>query len=429
LQRTYLLISADESLSLFVKESLEPSGYIQDWKKGLPAGLRNLSLGTKPIVLDLLVPDSLEALLEIKAYHPEAKVISDGDLRKGEEALRAGAYFIILERRIDREVLKEVLRRACSEISLKEELEYLKGIFTEDTIVARSAAMKRAVKALEEAERADGAPVLITGEPGSGRELMARRVHARSPRAEMPFVSVKAEDGAGGLLKAFHAARGGSLFIKELQVLEADLAGRVLGFISEGTLRLDGLEPVRADLRIMAGAAAPVSFDAVPVLHIPVPPLKERREDIIPLAQCFLEDLSKFLKTPKKFLTRTAKEALLTKEYKRNAAELKSLVQRAYFMSKGPAISDRDLMGSEYFHQCTFKNFLEEKLRGYLRKMAGIERSGLYHAVIGEVEKALIELSLRETGGNKLRAAKALGMNRNTFRSKIKQFRIKDKFN
>lgn len=422
---SFLLLTQDQSLAGLLREGLEPAGYCFELRESLSAIVRDPGLAARPVVIDLSMPEALAGLSRLKAYHPEARIISisNGNLAKSEEALRAGASFIIIERE-NLEPLREALRRIYSELRGRRELEALRAI-TEPKIVAKSPKMKKLMKSVEGAAAAEET-VIVFGEPGSGRQLVAKNIHTLSRRRGMPFVSLAGREE--GLAQAMLAARGGTLYIKELGAIEKQAIEGVRDFIRLGEFQDNG-SSFKADVRIMAGCACPEdarALDEIPHTGLRMPPLRERLEDIIPLAECFLEELESFLKKGKKHLTKNAKNALLERNYPNNASELKELVHRAYFSAKGASIGEKDLTDSRFAgRHCSVKGFIEERLRGYLKKMADLGHSNLHASVMAEVEKALIELALRETEGNKLRASKALGMNRNTFRSKIRQLKIK----
>ncbi len=431
--RTVLLISNDTGFVVFLKRNLEPSGYSFELRESLPANLRRTGYESRPVVIDVGTPRAVEILSSIRAYHPEACIIalSNGNFKKMEEAMKAGASYAVFERNgEDPQILKATLRHIYENFSAKQELENLKTL-TESRIVAKSARMKTVMKLAEDAgtlpfPNADK-PVVLFGVPGSGRELVARHIHSRSHRTGMPFVKVIDEKDfftPDSLL----AARGGTLFIKDINAFGADAVTCVKDLISKKEFRVDGSQAINADVRVMAGCFCPEDaslLQGIDYMGIEVPAIEERKEDIVPLANHFIEELSAFLKSGKKYLTKNAREALIERDYPGGVSELKKLVHRAYFLGATSAIGDKDLLGSEFLGKCSFKNFLDERLRLYLRKMALIERSTLYDTVVGEVEKALIELALSEMKGNKLRAAKVLGMNRNTFRAKLKTLKIK----
>ncbi len=427
MQKSFLLITPDEAVASYYKTVLEPSGFGIEWKKTPPANARGINIGSRPVVFDLQLPDALTGVADLKAYHPEAQliVIPNGDPEKTRESVNKGASFTLPERMPDAGNLKEVFRKAYSVVASRDELERLRAL-TEDVVIAKSAPMKKVVKEMEALARSDQ-PLVLCGEPGTGRGLAARRIHQGGERAGMPFLKIaRLED----LTDKVGKARGGTLYIKDFGQFTAEGVEAVGRLIKDREFTLAGAGPFQADVRIMAGVGRPEETALLAGIEfrlLNLPPLRERREDILPLAECFLEELSRFLKKGRKHFTKKAREALLERDFEKgNAGELKELVHRACFLTKGIGIGEKDLFGSEFLGKCSFKNFLEERLKGYLRKMAQIERSSLFDTVVQEVERSLIELALAETKGNKLRAAKALGMNRNTLRAKIKQLRIKD---
>ncbi len=432
--RTVLLISNDTLFAGFLKKTLEPAGYAFEFRESLPSNLRRTGYEARPLMIDLGMPRSVEILSSFRAYHPGASIIavSNGNFQKVEDALKAGASYVVFERNgEDPQTLKETLRHIYEGFSARRELETLRTIIG-PRIVAKSARMKTVMKLAEDAAtlpfpNADK-PVVLFGQPGSGRELVARHIHSRSHRSEMPFVKVVDEDH---LADAVKAARGGTLFIKELKALGEEAVAAIKNFIGQKEFCHpgNGSIPIKADVRVMSGCFCTEDaavLQGIDYMGIEVPALAERNEDIVPLANHFIEELSAFLKSGKKYFTKSSREALAEREYPGGVAELKKLVHRAYFLGTANAIGDKDLLGSEFLGKCSFKSFLDERLRLYLRKMAQLERSNLYETVVGEVEKALIELALSEMKGNKLRAAKALGMNRNTFRAKLKTLKIKE---
>ena len=440
------LISDDTAFAGLLKENLPPSGYEVEWRRRLPSNLRQPGYGTRPVIIDLGLSESIPALSAFRAYHPEGGVIavSNGNFRKTEEALKAGASYVVFERGAENlEILKETLRRVCEDISSKEELETLKSLAM-PRIVARSAKMQSLLRQADETSTQTlpelEKPLVLFGQPGAGRELMARYIHLKSRRSVMPFVTLVDE---AKLVPAALAARGGTLFIKEISMLGKDALAEVRKLASRKELSPlgsngangcaggnggapDGQADIRADVRVMSGCFCPedvLALQSLEYLTLEVPSIEERREDIVPLAYLFIEELTAFLKSDGKYLTKSAREALLERKYPGGAAELKRLVQRAYFFSSGRGIRAKDLPGERA--GCSFRSFLEDRLRPYLGRMGGLPRSTIYETVMGEVEKALIELAMNEMKGNKLRAARALGMNRNTFRAKLKNLKIK----
>ncbi len=199
---------------------------------------------------------------------------------------------------------------------------------------------------------------------------------------------------------------------------------------------LGGNDLIKADVRVI-GATNKDLLDAVSkglfredlyyrfnVVQIKLPPLRERKEDIPLLAKYFLNEAVEKLETGEKELSKEAKASLLKYDWPGNVRELENVIKRACVLSQGAVIEIKDLLIEED-NSGSIKDFLEEKLKRYLKDMTKITNLNLHDAVLSEVEKALITIVLRETKGNQLKTAKVLGINRNTLRTKIKGYKIK----
>lgn len=156
------------------------------------------------------------------------------------------------------------------------------------------------------------------------------------------------------------------------------------------------------------------------------PPLKERKENILPLARYFIKLAEEQIGTECKELSKEVEEHLLNYDWRGNEKELETAIKRACILSEGPVlqIEDFDLRQRQIK---SIGKFIEEKLKGFMRNIKRLEKFNLHDMVFSEVEKALILMVLKETGGNQLKTAKLLGLNRNTLRSKIKKLGIRIK--
>ncbi|MDA8174748.1 MAG: sigma 54-interacting transcriptional regulator [Nitrospiraceae bacterium] len=426
----FFLITADSSFISLFTEKVAPFGFGFELRDCVPSGpkMRRASFAERPLIIDLNLPGSMEALKSLKAYHPECRilVLSNGDPKKTEEALRSGAKFVIFERN-DAEAVRETAQRARAEAEREYQLEKLKSL-TEQKIIAKSAAMKKALGSADDAAGKAG-HILLNGEPGAGRETLAAFIHENSGGFNSsPFIKVVSEDLIDA---AVRQARGGTLFIKEAAIFGQDTAERLKLLLTEGVWGGNGAGREKAELRVIIGCSSspePAWLQQARIARIKLPPLRDRQEDILPLAECFMEELSLFFHLGRKHLTQKAKQALAARPFPGNVAELKQLIHRAYMLSKGLSIGEKDLFGSEFLGRCSLGDFIEERLRGYIRKSSDAGGSRIYDTVITEVEKALVSLALRETAGNKLKAAKALGLSRNTFKAKMRLFKLEDKF-
>ncbi len=462
MDKKILVVDDDESIIWVIKKALEPSGYSVVSRTRLASGLRAIQ-DRQVILLDLILPDGngLEGLREIRSARPDAVVImitAHAQMQSTITAMKEGAYDY-LEKPFDIEELKIVIEKAFRDLSMREELKELKkaALETESPqMIGKSPGILKVFKDIGKVAPKD-ITVLITGESGTGKELVAKAIHFNSGRAHGPFVAINSASIPKELLESelfgyrkgaftgavadkkgkIEAAAGGTLFLDEIAEMESGLQAKILRFLQEREFSpLGGTEIFKADVRII-GATNKNLQEAVSkglfredlyyrfnVVQIKMPPLRERKEDIPLLVKFFLREASERLETEEKELSKDAKAALLKYDWPGNIRELDNVIKRACVLSSGAVIEKKDLLLDEDTSY-SIKDFLEEKLKRYLKDMTKITNFNLHDTVLSEVEKALISIVLRETNGNQLKTAKVLGINRNTLRTKIKEYKIK----
>jgi len=299
--------------------------------------------------------------------------------------------------------------------------------------------------------------VLISGESGTYKELVAKAIHYDSLRLNGPFVAVSFVSIPNDLIEAelfgyeegastgatekrtgkIEEASRGTLFLDEISEMDLKLQAKLLHFIREKEfIPFNSNNSFKADVRIIAATNKDLKeavangkfiedlFNSFNHLHIKLPPLRERKEDILPLAKHFLKEAIRKYETEPKELSKDAKDFLTRYDWPGNVRELENTIKRATVLSRGAVIEKKDLL-LEDIGSYSIKEFLEEKLRRYLKEMTKLENCYLYETVLSEVESSLITIVLKETGGNQLKAAKTLGINRNTLRAKIKEYKIR----
>jgi two-component system, NtrC family, nitrogen regulation response regulator GlnG len=462
MHKKILVIDDDESIIWVIKKTLEPLGYSITSRARLAAGLKAVQDNPQVVLLDLILPDGdgLEGLREIHSLNPETIVVmitAHARMESTVTAMKEGAYDY-LEKPFDIEELKIVIEKAFRDLSLREELRELrKAAFETDHphMVGKSPGMLKVFKDIGKVAAKD-ITVLITGESGTGKELVAKAIHYNSSRSPAPFVAINSASIPKELLESelfgftrgaftgavkgkkgkIESANGGTLFLDEISEMDASLQSKLLRFLQDREFApLGSNQTIKADVRIIGATNKDLSAAAAKglfredlyyrfnVVRIKLPALRERKEDIPLLLKSFLREAVEKLETGEKKLSKEATTALLQYDWPGNVRELENVIKRACVLSTGSVIEKKDLLIEE--NSFTMKEFLEEKLKRYLKDMTKAVNCNLYNTVLSEVEKALIDIVLKETNGNQLRTAKILGINRNTLRTKIKEYRIR----
>ncbi len=430
-----VLVVEDEKVHReLLKMTLEEEGYrvwsVPSAEKALPILAQE---EVEVAVLDVRLPgmSGLELLRRIKQERPEVEVIvitAFGEIEDAVSAIKAGAFHYLVKP-YEPEVLLNLIRRCGELVRLR------KGPVDSGPLVYRSQAMKEVLRQAEIFARTE-APVLILGESGVGKELLARHLHERSGR-KGPFIALNCAAIPENIFEAelFGYERGaftgdevakpglieeaerGTLFLDEIGEMPLNLQGKLLRFLQEGEFRRLGSNQIRkSQARIVAAtnedlekAVAEKRFREdlyfrLNVLTLKIPPLRERPEDILPLATYFLE---KFNRKYGKKVTLSAEAARRLVEYPfpGNVRELENLLHRAVLVCP-KEIRPEDLG-------------LEEKKQGLT---IGLPPGKTLPEMVAEVERLLIREALERTGYVQTRAAKLLGIDEKSLRYKRKKY-------
>lgn len=327
----------------------------------------------------------------------------------------------------------------CSSFAIREAL-----------IVGESAEMAAVVDAVEEAAEGD-APVLIEGERGTGRELVARAIHYASARRGADFLAVKAATIPRPLIdEELYAPRtgtlrrvqGGTLLLKDVAALprgpQRQLA-RVLRKRDKGREKEREDSGETFDVRVLAasdGDLAPAVaaeafdrelYDRLGAKRIRIPPLRRRIADLPRLAKDFVRQVAEETGRSRLSLSARAIERLQSYPWPGNVAELKDVARRLVLRARKSPVEAGDVEAvlpevAERIplEDMAFEDIVRAKLRSFLRRVEGYPVENLYGDVIARVERPLLALVMEHTGGNQLRASEILGLNRNTLRKKLK---------
>ncbi len=312
-----------------------------------------------------------------------------------------------------------------------------------DFLVADSPAMRAVAQQVE--DFADGdAPVLICGEHGTGRELVARVLHQRGPRGTGRFVAVRptfdgsdvqhraGDDACERARRALRAAAGGTLLVKDMSDLSAPSQRTLKRAIRERK------QPEAPDVHVVATADVDVDhavdaqivsrdfYDLFAARRIEVPPLRDRIEDLPTLFERWIKHYSCENGRPKLTVSSRAHERLAAYPWPGNVAELKSIARRLVVRVSKSRIEAGDVdevlpvvATRVPLEDLAFEEMVKSKLAGLLARIDGYPVHDLYEKVLARVERPLFELVLAHTGGNQVKAAEILGLNRNTLRKKL----------
>jgi DNA-binding NtrC family response regulator len=385
----------------------------------------------------------LDLLKKAKDRDPEMQVVvitAFGTVDTAVEAMRAGAYDY-LSKPINLDELLELIRRAGERHYLLSENRVLRERLQElevQEIVGVSTKLKQTLSEISRVAPTD-TTVLITGESGTGKELVARTIHRLSTRNSGRFVAVNCAAIPETLLESellghekgaftgadrrrigkFELASGGTIFMDEIGDLPAAIQVKLLRIIEEKRFeRLGGEEEVFADCRIIAATNRNLTteveqgrfredlFYRINVVNIHLPPLRERREDVMPLVDYFLRQTSARLNRPTKGISVSAKDLLLTHEWPGNVRELANALERAIVLSRS------DILDVDDFPQ------IRSHGHGAAGELVGAPTT------LREMEKQHIERILTSTNNSLQQAADLLGIHRNTLRQKMKEYEI-----
>jgi len=467
-----LIVDDDESVRWVLKKALEKEGVETVLARDAQEGFRALAEnGIALVLMDIRMPgmSGLDALEKIRQEGRSVEVIimtAQATMQNAIEAMRRGAYDYITKP-FDIDEVNLLVKKALDVRRLSQEVDTLRAEVREKFdggLVGTTPAMQEIYKTIGRVAESD-ATVLIHGESGTGKELVARAIHYHSKRAGRPFIAVNSAAIPSELLESelfghekgaftgavarkigkFEAAAGGTLFLDEIGDMSLSLQGKLLRVLQEREFeRVGGTEPLRTDVRVIAATHHSLErmvrenrfredlFYRLNVIQINLPPLRKRKDDVVPLAEHFLQKYQQGTGGMHKVLTPETRKVLRSYDWPGNVRELENAIQRAVTLSQGDKIFP-DALPQQLFSPgqgvtVSFESFLEEKLADLVDRLGGLEKGDIYDMVIQRVEKPLITLVLRKTEGNQVRAAGLLGINRNTLRKKIKELGIRGPF-
>jgi len=443
---TLLVADDDPGLRESLERTLTREGYRVVLASDGRAALERVQAGgVDLIVTDLRMPGltGLELLRAAKAIMPDVDVIlltAFGTVEEAVKAMKDGAYDF-LTKPFRREQLIKLVDKALERRDLIEQNKALKkqleDIRAKGQMIGASPAFRRMLTLVEQVADSS-ATILVQGESGAGKELVARTIHERSGRRNGPFVAVNcaalpetlleselfgyekgAFTGAAGRKEGrFELANGGTLFLDEVADLSLVTQPKILRVLQEGEYeRLGGTRTLQVDVRIVAATNQDLSdmvkdkrfredlYYRLNVITVRVPPLRERHEDIRLLAQHYLRVYAAKNGRKLEGFSNEALERLESYAWPGNVRELENLIERSVLLARKDRIDAEDLP----------------------EEVAGVKRPprdailGLVGTPLAEIEQRLLDETLRITGGNKTQAAKLLGIDVRTVARKLER--------
>ncbi|HZD41529.1 MAG TPA: sigma-54 dependent transcriptional regulator [Terriglobales bacterium] len=475
-QGKVLVAEDEESLRFVLKKALEDDGYwVQTVATGSAARDCLIETSFDVALMDIKLPDvdGLTVLKDIKEAGVETAMIlmtAQNTMRNAIGAMKSGAFDYITKP-FDLDELMVLVKRATDSRKLSRDFRELKEEVKKRyepgvNIIGASSSMQKVYKIIGQVVDTQ-ATILIQGESGTGKELVAKTIHYNSPRWNQPFIAINCaaiprdlleselfghEKGAftGALdrrLGKFELAEGGSLFLDEVGDIPLELQTKLLRVLQDREYsRVGGREILKADARILAATNQDLDkavrekrfredlFFRLKVIPIHLPPLRERRGDISLLVGYFTEKINREMGIKVSGVSPDALKLLEEHSWPGNVRELENTLIRAAVLSSGPILFPKDFTlqnkpaaASPELEQLSLEEIIRHKLEDYFRRTEGVDVDNLYSLVIERIERPLIELTLKKTRGNQIRAAQILGINRNTLRKKITELRIEVK--
>ncbi len=445
---TLLIVDDESNLRRLLRDALEADGHvILQAGTGEEALGRFQETGCDLVLLDMVLPDvnGLQVLKRLKRLAAEVPIIimtAYSEVRGAVEAMRAQAADYLCKP-FDLDELRLVVQRTLESSTLAQKFRRLQeieeGRHQAVKITGESRAANRLREIVKRVAASEARSVLICGESGTGKELVARGLHYDGPRREGPLVEVNCagisetlfeselfghERGAFTDAKAtkkglVEVANKGTLFLDEIGEMALPLQSKFLRFLEERRFRrVGGTHDISVDVRVVSatnrdllehvksGKFRKDLYYRLNLIHITLPPLRERQEDIVPLLRYFLEHANRLFKKAVRGFSPEAEALLVAYPWPGNVRELRNVVERMVILEAAEII---------------LPEHLPPEISGLRLDSASgaFDIGSLFPRSLDEIETAYVEAVLNRVGGNKTKAAEVLGITRQTLRSKL----------
>ncbi|MCF6095067.1 sigma-54 dependent transcriptional regulator [Microaerobacter geothermalis] len=461
MDKRILIIDDEKTLRLSLSVGFSDEGYHVETASTAAEGYERIGRFSPHVIfLDLRLPDrsGLDLLDQVKQEYPAVTVVimtAYGDTKSTVQAIKKGAFDYI-NKPFEWEEIYFITRKLFEHLSLQSEIEFYRREVRKqrtDKLIGNSVVMNRVKEHIKLLAGARDTTVLIEGETGTGKELAARSLHEWSERRERPFLAINcgaipsnlleselfgyergAFTGAGrekqGLLEW---ANGGTVFLDEVGELSVEMQVKLLRFLEERKFkRIGGLHDISVDVRVVAatnrnllqmvenGEFRSDLFYRLNVVPIHLPPLREREEDILLLAEYFLNDFSKQMGKDQLIFSSEAREILVAYDWPGNIRELRNVMERLVILHQGGVIQASDVVLNTAVKP-------DSRRSGQNISVYDTDNDSLFtndfllDQKVEEVERYYIDKALRLTKWNVSHAAKLLGISRYSLQRRIKK--------
>ena len=451
-----LVVDDDQAIRWILREALQSWGFAPSEAGSVAEAIKQFNADLPAaVLLDIDLPDGsgLDVLRELKRDHPEAIVIMiTGNVQVDNtiSALRGGAYDFIAKP-INFEELRITIRNALEARHLRREVAQTRKErarqFDFSQIVGESPAMKKMLGLAAKVAESEVASVLLQGESGTGKDLVAKAIHYGSQRAEGPFVAVNCaalpatlieselfgyEKGAFTDAKArkeglFEQAEGGTLLLDEIGELELSLQAKLLRVLEEGAFRrVGGLKDIPLDVRVLAASNRDLKAESeagrfrldlyyrLSIIQIDIPPLRERGDDVLLLSEHYIDTIGAKLRRRK--ITGLAPETIAVfrkYDWPGNVRELRNVIERALILEDADQITTEYLPGSLLMSPRSEQTTTSDGSPLFVLPNEGIS--------LDDAELSFVRQAIERSGGNQTRAAELLGISRDQLRYRLKK--------
>ena len=474
-QNKILIVDDEKNILWVLKKGLEKKNYLVHTASSAEEALTQLADNQYMVMFsDIFMEETsgLELLEQSRNLFPDLKVVmmtAQDTMNNTIEAMRLGAYDYITKPFDFDEIFRlinqiETARSISAPApALSDQNQEAQDTATTSAIIGKSRRMQEIFKTIGKSAGSD-LSVLITGESGTGKEMVASTLHQYSHRKDQPFICINCAAISRELLESelfghergaftgavetkmgkFQQANGGTLFLDEIGDMELSLQAKILRVLQNNEFyRVGGKDPITVDVRVVAATNQNLEdmmnlkrfredlYHRLNVIHIDMPPLRERLEDVLLLASHFIARYTKTLARGKVYLSPDVEHILSRYHWSGNIRELENVIKRALMLAlSGPILPEHLPPHLQENDAANDDGQWDERLDQLIQDFLlhnNSEEGTLYETLIQKVEKHLFEILLDKHSGKQVATAKVLGINRNTLKRKIDSMKISPK--